>query len=204
MKWFLALALAVSAGAAGGPRLFFSRSFPPSVPAYLQVTLDREGGVAYREAPDDDDPLQFRLSEAETGVVFGLAAKLEYFKRPLEAPAKVAFTGTKTFRYEDGAQKREVQFNYTQDASGRALLEWFERIGETARLRSELERTAKYDRLGVVSALLALESAVEHKQVVTPDQFLPLLDRVTENDAYMHTARERAAKIAGIIRGSKP
>jgi len=203
MKWLLALLLAASAGAADLPRLFYSRSFPASVPPYSQVTVDRGGNAEYREAPDDDDPLLFRVGEAETGEVFGLAGKLEYFKRRLESPAKVAFTGAKTFRYEDGAEKSEVQFNYTEDSSGRALADWFERACETARLHIALERAAKYDKLGVVSALLAIESAVEHKRVVAPDQFLPVLDRVTGNEAYMYTARERAAKIAGIIRRAK-
>jgi hypothetical protein len=191
-------------GAAAAPGLFYSVSFPGSHPAYFQITLDSGGNAEYREGPDDDNPLSFRLGESEAGEVFGLVRKLEYFKRPLESSAKVAFTGTKILRYEDGAQKAEVTFNYTEDPSARALTEWFERMGETARDRIELERTAKYDKLGVVNALLQIQTAMEHKRLVALDQLLPTLDRIVANQSYMNTARERAGKIAAAIRNGKP
>ena len=57
--------------------------------------------------------------------------------------------GTKTFRWEKDAAKQEVQFNYSEDPSARALWEWCERMTESAQHRIALDRAAKYDRLGV-------------------------------------------------------
>jgi len=57
---------------------------PGSVPAYFQIAIEAGGNTEYREGPDDDNPLSFKLSAAETGEVFGLAEKLGYFERPLE------------------------------------------------------------------------------------------------------------------------
>jgi hypothetical protein len=204
MKWTLFLLFANVVFAGDGPRLFYSRSFPGSVPAYFQVTLDRSGDAEYREAPDEDDPLKFQLAEAEAHEVFGLAEKLEYFKHPLESPVKVAFMGTKTLRWEDGDRKSEVKFNYSEDPQARELVDWFERMGESAEHRIELERTAKYDRLGVLKALLLLESAMDRKRLVGMDQYLPMLDRIAKNESYMHTARARAGEIAEAIRNPKP
>jgi len=204
MKWTLILLFANVVFAGGGPRLFYSRSFPGSVPPYFQVTLDRNGDTEYCEAPDEDNPLQFHLTEAEANEVFGLAEKLDYFKHPLESPAKVAFMGMKTFRYENGAQKSEVKFNFSEDPQARELVDWFERMGESAEHRIELERTAKYDRLGVLKALLLLESAMDRKRLVGMDQYLPMLERIAKNESYMHTARARAAEIAEAIRNPKP
>lgn len=204
MKWTLILLFANVLFAGDGPRLFYSRSFPGSVPAYFQVTLEQNGEAEYREAPDEDNPLQFHLTEGETHQVFGLAEKLDYFKHPLESPAKVAFMGAKTLRYEDGERKSEVKFNFSEDPQARELVEWFERMGESAQHRIELERTAKYDRLGVLKALLLLESAMDRKRLVGMDQYLPMLDRIVKNESYMHTARERAAEIAEAIRNPKP
>jgi hypothetical protein len=204
MKWSLILLFANVLLAGDGPRLFYSKSFPGSVPPYYQVTLDQNGDAEYREAPDEDNPLKFHLAEAETREVFGLAEKLEYFKHPLESPAKVAFMGAKTFRYENGGQKSEVRFNYSEDPQARDLMDWFERMGESAEHRIELERTAKYDRLGVLKALLLLESAMDRKRLVGMDQYLPMLDRIAKNENYMHTARARAAEIAEAIRNPKP
>ena len=73
MKWTLILLFANVLFAGDGPRLFYSRSFPGSVPAYFQVTLEQNGDAEYREAPDEDNPLKFHLTEAETHEVFGLA-----------------------------------------------------------------------------------------------------------------------------------
>ena len=204
MKWLSILVFAGALSAADGSRLFYSRAFPGSAPAYFQVTLDRDGSADYREAPDDEMPLKFKLSEADTEQVYGLAEKLDFFKHPLESPLKVAFMGTKTFRYENGGQKSEVKFNYSEDPAARDLLEWFERMAESAEHRIDLERAAKYDRLGVVKALVTLESAMERKRLVAMDQYLPMLDRIANNESYMHTARARAAEIAEAIRNPKP
>jgi hypothetical protein len=204
MRRLAALACAATLAAADSPSLFYSRSFPGSAPAYFQLTVSAAGGVEYREAPDDDNPLQFTLAPAESAEVFALAERLGYFSHPLESHAKVAFTGTKTFRYENGGQKGEVQFNYTEDPSARDLEDWFERMGESARDRIELERTAKYDKIGVLDAVMQIETALNRKRLVALDQFLPMLDRIVANESYMNAARERAARIAAAIRNPKP
>jgi hypothetical protein len=211
MKWdpFLTLAAIALWGAtglwgAGDARIIYSKSFPNSVPAFVMVTLEKSGDAEYREAVDDPLPLKFKMTEADAQTVFGLAEKLGYFKRPLESPLKVAFMGTKTFRYENGAGKNEVKFNFSEDPSAQALLDWFERMSESAQHRIELERAAKYDRLGVMKALTLLESAMDRKRIVAPEQFLPILDRVSKSESYMHAARAMAAEIGESIRNSKP
>lgn len=204
MKWILIPVFAATLFAGDSPRLFFSRDFPGSVPPYIQVTVDKNGDAEYREAVDDELPLKFKLADAETKTVFDLADKLDHFKNPLEAPVKVAFMGTKTFRYVDGERKSEVKFNYTADTNAQALLDWFEKMAESAQRRIDLERAAKYDHLGVLKALLQLETAMMHGRAVAPEQYLPILDRIIKNESYMHTARARASEIAESIRGAKP
>jgi len=108
--------------------------------------------------------------------------------------------GTKMLRYESGDAKSEAKFNYTEDVSAQALVDWFERMAEAAQLRIDLERAAKYDHLGVMKALVTLDSAMEDHRVAGAGQFLPLLDRIANSETYMHTARELAADLAGEIR----
>lgn len=204
MKWSLILLSASFVFAADAPRLFYSRAFPGSTPAYLDITVESNGDGVYREAVDDELPTKFHLSDAETHEVFDLAEKLDHFKHPLESPAKVAFMGAKTFRYEDGGQKTEVKFNYTEDLTAKALQDWFERMAESAEHRENVERAAKYDHLGLVDAINLLASAYERHRLVALDQFLPILDRVAKNDTYMHAARAMAAEIAEAIRKPQP
>jgi hypothetical protein len=204
MKWPLILLFAIVAFADDSPRLFYSRTFPGSNPAYFDITLESTGDVVYREAVDDELPSKFHLSEAETKEVFGLADKLDHFKHPLESPLKVAFMGTKVFRYEQGTEKTEVKFNYTEDLNGQALQDWFERMAESAQQRDNLERAAKYDHLGVMHAMDLLASAYTRKRLVGVEQFLPILDRVAKNETYMHQARALAAELAEAIRKAQP
>ncbi len=204
MKLAVALLIAFAAAVAGDdPRIFWSKSFPGSAPPYQQVTLDRAGNALYGEAPDDDQPLKFRLTDTETEAVFGLADKLDHFRHPLESPLKVAFMGTKTFRWEAGADRPEVKFNFSEDPAAQALLDWFERMAESAQARIELERAAKYDRLGVDQALRNLRVSMDRNRLVGLEQFLPMLDRIANNDSYMHTARMKAAEMADAIREAK-
>jgi hypothetical protein len=202
VKWCLIFLSAGLLFAADEPKLFFSRDFPGSTPAYIQVTLQKNGEADYREAKDDELPLKFTLTQPEVDEVFGLAEKLDRFKHPLEAPAKVAFMGTKTFAWVEGDKKTEVKFNYSADTTAQALQDWFERMAESAEHRIDLERAAKYDHLGVFKALMLLGSALQRGRLVAPDQFLPMLDRVAKNENYMHTARARAAEIAESIRAA--
>ena len=135
----------------------------------MQLTLDPAGAVEYREAPDDELPLKFKLTAGESETVFGLADKLGHFKNPLESPLKVAFMGKKTFRWENGSEKAEQQFNYSEDLSAQQLLDWFERMAESAQHRIDLERAAKYDRLGVDKVLRQLFAAIDRKRLVGLD-----------------------------------
>lgn len=202
MKW-LAAALFCSSLCAAECRLFFSKSFPGSSPAYVAITVEQSGAGVYKEAPDDDNPLKFQLSSADTAEMFSLADKLDHFKRPLESPLKVAKMGMKTLRYEEDGKAAEVKFNFSEDLDARALTDWFERISETGQSYYALERAVKYDKLGVNQALLQFEISRDRKRVVSPQLFLPMLDRVAKNDSYLNMARSRAANLAESIRADK-
>jgi len=204
MKWCWLLLAAGPLLAADGPRLFYSKSFPGSTPAYMQITVEKGGEVEYREAPDDDSPLQYKLRDSETEEVFALADKMDHFKTPVESGLKVAFMGKKTFRWENGAEKHEVEFNYSEDANAKAMWEWFERMTESAQYRINLDRAAKYDKLGVFKAVTMLAAALDRKRLVGLEQYLPTLDRIIKNESYMHTARVRASEIAEAIRAGAP
>jgi len=199
----LAALLSCSILCASDARLFFSKSFPGSSPAYVAISVDQSGAGDYKEAADDDNPLKFQLSAADTAEMFGLADKLDRFKRPLESPLKVAQMGMKTFRFEEGGKSTEVKFNFSEDLDARLLTDWFERISETGQNYFALERAVKYDKLGVNQALLQFNIAMDKKRVVSPQLFLPMLDRVAKNATYLNMARTRAANLADSIRAEK-
>jgi hypothetical protein len=197
---FLVLLLLLCLNASAAPRLFYSKFFKGSVPEYVAITVERNGDVIYQEAKTDDNPIKLHLNDADIQELFGLADKLDRFQRPLESGLKVANMGAKTFRFEDGTEKHEIEFNYSTDPTAQAMWDWFERIAESEGHLINLERAVRYDKLGVNDALLLLQITYEHKRLVAPEQFLTLLDRVVKNESYVHIARERAASLAESFR----
>jgi hypothetical protein len=202
MRLLLALLAAGSLWAA--PRIVYSKSFPGSTPALVIITLDPDGQAVYKESAEDELPIPLKFKKQDADTIFALAAKVDHFKRPLESGLNVAKMGEKTFRWEDGETKNEVKFNYSQDADAKVLHEWFEKITETAQHYIALERSVKFDKLGVNKALLQFQAAMERGRLVGLEIFLPLLDRVVKNDSYLHMARERAGAVAETIRNPKP
>jgi hypothetical protein len=52
-----------------------------------------------------------------------------------------------------------------------------------------------YEKLGVNDALADIESLWLHKQLVAPEQFIPLLTRISSHQSFMHLVRARAARL---------
>jgi len=176
-------------------RLTFTKSFPNSIPPYCSVEVTKDGNIEYKESPDDK-PLQAKLSQPETDALFDMAAKLNHFKDNLESGLKVANTGKKTFRYESPTgEKTETVFNYSLDVTAQQLWDRFEQIAQSERGYLDLDRAIHFDRLGVNDALAEIEAMWLNKQLAAPQQFIPLLTRVATHEAFMHLARERAARL---------
>jgi hypothetical protein len=197
--------LAAAACAADVPRISFSKSFPGSVPAYFAITVERTGATSYNESEDPDNAEKIQLETSVVTDMFELADRLEHFKKPLESGLKVANMGEKTLRWEAGGDRSQAKFNYSTIEDAKLLTDRFERIAESTQTLLELRRAARHDRLGVNASVLKIQSMWNNKRLVGTAQFLPLLEQVANDEAYIHMARERAAQVADAIRamGSK-
>ena len=200
------IALASCAPLLAAPaKLSYTRIFPGSTPDYFCVNVDRSGNLEYKESPTDNNPLTAQLPDVDVTALFAMAEKLNYFKQPLESGLKVANTGKKTFRYDDGtAPATETTFNYSQNETAQQLQERFEQIAATERAYIELERALRYDRLGLNDALAQVESLWLHKQLAAPKQFVPILTRITTRESLMHLVRDRAARLKDEFEAAPP
>ncbi len=92
---FTAAILLLAAGLlhAADPRIVFTKTFPGSVPAYVEITMDKTEHTVYKEAPrTTNNPVDPAVANGCDGVV-GLADKLDHFLKPIESGLKVAFMG---------------------------------------------------------------------------------------------------------------
>jgi hypothetical protein len=179
--------------------IFYSKSFPKSKPEYMEIVVEASGEAIYKESAEDEQPVKFKLQPEEVKAVWELAAKVDWFKKKLESGLPVARMGEKTYRYTHGDIKQEVKFNYSQDLDAQALQDWFEKMTETVNLYFDLERTAKFERLGVDRALLHLEAAWDRKRLLSYEIYYPLLNRIIKNDSYLNMARDRAARMKAMF-----
>ena len=130
-----------------------------------------------------------------------MAAQLHYFQNlDLDVHRRVANLGQKTFRYEKDGTAHEVSFNYTINSAADQLLTIFEGLARQQEDLSDLERTMRYDRLGVDKALLHLEADFNNKSLPDPGRLLPALDQVAADDHFLDIARQRARALAERIR----
>jgi hypothetical protein len=152
--------------------------------------------VEYKESPTDSQPLKVQLRESETAPLFAMAEQLNFFRSSLESGLKVANTGKKTFRYEpESGAPAETTFNYSTNPTAQQLLERFEEIAASERAYLQLDSAMHYDKLGVNDALADIESLWLRKQLAAPEQFIPLLTRISTHGSFMHLVRERAARL---------
>jgi len=199
--WAVLLAAALGTAAAQeAPRITFSKSFPGSLPEFFIIAVERTGEATYNESQDPDNAEKLQLEAGVTAEIFQMADRLDHFNTPLESGLKVANMGVKTLRWEAGAQNSEAKFNYSTNEEAKLLTDRFEGIGECARTLLELRRAIRHDRLGVNAAVLKIQGLWDAKRLVATADFLPVLDRVANDEVYIHMARERAAQIADAIR----
>jgi hypothetical protein len=186
-------------------RLTYTKTFPGSSPEYLRLSISANGALEYTESTKDDPPLHAQMHSAETAQLFDLAAKLDNFKTPLESRLKVANTGKKVFRFEDGKGTHfETTFNYSTNPLAGQLLDKFENIAASERAYLDLDRAVHFDKLGVNDALANIESLWLRKVLADPAQFFPLLTRISTHESFMHLARERAARLKDEFQKPKP
>ncbi|WP_321472513.1 hypothetical protein [uncultured Paludibaculum sp.] len=204
MKLLALLCFSLVAFAQDAPQLFYSKKFPGSKPEYQEIRLNRDGKAEYREGPEEDNPIILKLKPAETDTVFELSDKLGHFDHEVESGLKVARMGDKLLRWQKSSESHEVKFNYSADPDTQAIYDWFERMCESAQLFIDLERTARYDKLGVNQSILKLEAAWDRRRIVGLDVYLPLLDRIAKNETYLNMARERAERLAATFRNPPP
>jgi hypothetical protein len=206
---FLALALSSAALAAGtndSPTITFRKVFKSSYPEFVEIKVSQSGTGTYdiRQLDEEANPSPFEIGGALTQRIFDLAGRLRNFQGvDLDVHRRIANLGEKTFRYEKNGEAHEVKFNYTLDDSATQLLNIFEGLTRQETDISDLERTMRYDHLGVNDVVQQVETDYNAKLIPEPDRLLPLLDHVASDSTYIDIARNRARALAARIRAAR-
>lgn len=200
-----AVASQSASSAAAAPTITFRKVFKSSYPEFVEIRVNASGSGTYdiRALDDSPSPQPLDLGAALAQKIFALAAQLHDFQGvDLEIHHRIANLGEKTFLYENGGEKHETSFNYTLNDPATQLLNIFEDLARQEMDLSDLQRTMRYDRLGVNDVLMRIDDDYSHKLLPTPDTFLHFLDQLSSDDQFIGMARQRAASLATKIRAA--
>jgi hypothetical protein len=198
--------VAAAQASADTATITFRKVFKTSYPEYVEIKVSESGSATYdiRQLTDDPSPQTSQVAAPIVKSIFELAAKLHNFSGvDLEMHRRIANLGQKTFRYQRGAESHSVTFNYTLDQSAAQLLSIFESLARQQTDLSDLQRTMRYDRLGVNDILAQIEKDYDRKLLPQPEQLLPSLDQLAADNHFIDIARERARALASRIRAGR-
>jgi hypothetical protein len=201
----LLFVLAASVATQDTAVLVFRKVFKNSSPEFVELRIRADGSASFDIRRLDDEPLprSFAVSPELTHKLFELAAQLNYFEGlELDVKRRIAHLGTKTFRYEAAGQVHETSFNYTLNATANQLLKLFEGLARQQEHLQSLERSLRYDRLGINDALLRLEADLNRNLIPEPTRLVPLLETIAADDRIIEIARQRARAL--IVRLQQP
>lgn len=189
-----------------GPEITYTKVFKASYPEFTEIKIDQSGAGTFdlRQMDEDANPQPFQVSPALARKVFDLAAKLHDFDGlDLDVHKRIANLGEKTFRYDNGSESHHVTFNYTLNDSAVALLSVLDGLARQEGDIANLQRTMRYDPLGVNDALAEIEKDVTDKVLPEPASLLPALDQVAANQRVITLARDRAHQLAARLRSAQ-
>jgi hypothetical protein len=190
----------------GGATITYRRVFKGSSPEFIEIKVSEQGKSTYdiRQLEEDADPQPIEVGADVRKQIFQLAGELKNFAvGNLDIQKKIANLGQKTLRYENGVETHETSFNYTINPTANQLMQIFEGLARQQQDLSSLERSAKFDRLGVNDALMQFESDMDHRILPEPERLLPILDQIAADSHFLEIARTRARAIAERIRTSR-
>lgn len=184
----------------------YLKVFKSSYPEYTEIKITQSGAATYdiRQLSDAPTPQAAQISAPLVARIFDLATKLHDFDGiDIEMHHRIANLGQKTFTYQRGGETHSVSFNYTLNEPASQLLAIFDDLARQQTDLSDLQRTMRYDRLGVNDVLAQVEKDYDNRLFLQPDQFLPALDQLAADNHFIDIARERARNLAARIRASR-
>ncbi len=188
-----------------GATVTFRKVFKSSYPEFVEIKVENSGSGTWdiRQLDDDPNPHTFQLDSALVQKIFSLTAALHDFNGiNLEMHRRIANLGQKTFIFQNGDETHQVSFNYTLDPNAEQLLNVFEGLARQQTDLADLQRTMRYDRLGVNDIVMRIEKDYDQKLLPEPSVFLSSLDQLTADEHFIDLARERARNLADRIRNS--
>jgi hypothetical protein len=200
------LLIAVPASAqqtAANATLTFTLDFPASSPSHYSISLRPNGHGAYQslarpstDSEDESYESEFDISPANRDRVFTLAKQANYFSGKIDSGnRKLAFTGTKTLTYDDGARKTSADFNYSPVAAVQQLTAFFQNLAGTLDYGRKLSYSHQYQKLALDEELKQMETQAQNGELSEIGAIAPVLQEIYDDTSVINVVRARAQRL---------
>src|SRR5262245_50031419 len=184
------------------PTITFKLDWPGAEPEYYALTIDSSGRAAYESRGGSKYQLggpyslKFTVSDAARDRIFEAARTLNYFSGDFDYhKGKIAFTGTKTLGYSDGARHSETSYNWSENKTLRQVTEYLQGIATTLEFGRSLDYLHRHDRLGLNAELKRMDEMAGAGQLTELQALGPQLERIAGDSNVMEIARQKARRL---------
>lgn len=188
-------------------RVSFEQRWPAANPQWFELVIQPNGIAKYRSLPHPEpnsnstaaapEPYEFgfTLSPQSRQLIFSVAPRIRRLQGSLDK-SKVAFTGTKTLRFEDGTGNFSViSYNYSASPDLAELTALMKGISQSIELSQTLKDQMRFDKLALDATLRQIEELLSRHLLCESQLFQPMLQRISTDPAVMNIARQRARRI---------
>jgi hypothetical protein len=203
----VALILAVTASPAQQSppaTISFSLDFPQSIPDHYVITVSSDRHATYdstgKLTPQSDpgDPFHddFTVSADTCKKIFDLAAKVKYFEGQVDSGnKKLASTGVKVLKYEDGTRKTEATYNYSPIPAVQQITAVFQNISTTLEFGRRLDFFYRHQKLALEDELKHMEESAKSNNLGELQAVVPILQRIAADHSVLNVTRARAQRL---------
>jgi len=203
----VALILAVTASLAQQnppATISFSLDFPQSIPDHYVITVSSDRHATYdstgKLTPQSDpgDPFHddFTVSADTCKKIFDLAAKVKYFEGQIDSGnKKLASTGVKVLKYEEGTRQTEATYNYSPIPAVQQITAVFQNISTTLEFGRRLDFFYRHQKLALEDELKHMEESAKSNNLGELQAIVPILQRIAADHTVLNVTRARAQRL---------
>ena len=182
----------------------FSLDFPQSIPDHYVITVSSDRHATYdstgKLTPESDpgDPFhdEFTVSPDTCKKIFDLAAKVKYFEGQIDSGnKKLASTGVKVLKYEEGTRKTEATYNYSPIPAVQQITAVFQNISTTLEFGRRLDFFYRHQKLALEDELKHMEESAKSNNLGELQAVVPILQRIAADHSVLNVTRARAQRL---------
>ena len=181
----------------------FTLDFPQSNPEHYSIAVDATGHAIYectgKVAEDSEEQTyraEFEVSAGNRGRIFDSAKQAKYFAGKIDSGnGKLAFTGAKVLRYQDGQRSNTARYNYSTLAAVQQLTALFQNMAGTLEYGRRLAYYHRYQKLALDDELKRMETQAKNNELSEIQGVAPVLQEIFEDTSVINLVRARAKEL---------